>query len=129
MKTLQLQGKVFSGKSEAAKFIDLPWVKKQIEEKLGFIPYSGTLNIKLIDQSNASRKALDIAGGMEILPDKGFCRGKCFQAYLMDNLKCAVVVPEVDAYPKDIIEIVAPIDLRHSFSLKDGDVVGVKIMF
>lgn len=129
MKTLQLQGKVFSGKSEAAKFIDLPWVKKQIEEKLGFTPYSGTLNIKLIDQSDASREALDIAWGIEILPDKGFSRGKCFQAYLMDNLKCAIVIPEVDAYPKDIIEIVAPINLRHSFSLKDGDVVEVKIMF
>jgi riboflavin kinase len=127
LKTLSVRGKVFSGGGEGAKFIEIPWVRKQIAEKLGFIPYPGTLNIKLIE-GIANLKLLKRAKAIEILPAEGFCRGRCFNAYFMDTLKCAIVTPEIDNYPEDILEVIAPINVREKFKLKDGDMVNVQIM-
>ncbi|MGQ9506613.1 MAG: DUF120 domain-containing protein [Candidatus Bathycorpusculaceae bacterium] len=126
---IQFEGKIFSGSGEAAQFIKLPWVKAQIIEKLGFTPYNGTLNIKLNEKSlTLKRLFLNKAKPIPILPAKGFCRGTCFKAVFMDNLECAIVVPEVDGYPEKVIEIIAPINLREKFQLKDGEMVKVKIL-
>jgi riboflavin kinase len=46
----------------------------------------------------------------------------------MDTLKCAIVTPEIDNYPEDILEVIAPINVREKFKLKDGDMVNVQIM-
>lgn len=69
------------------------------------------------------------AKATEISPAEGFCRGICFNAYLMDTVKCAIVIPEVTGYPEDAIEIVAPVNLREKFHIKDGDIVKVKIVW
>jgi len=127
-RTLTIKGKVFSGSGDGARFIRLPWVRKQIAEKLGFIPYTGTLNIKLTAESITIKKSLKNARAIEISPAKGFCRGRCFPAYFMQNLKCAIIIPEVENYPEDVIEVVAPVNLREKFKLKDGDMVKVKII-
>ncbi|MDH5746810.1 MAG: CTP-dependent riboflavin kinase [Candidatus Bathyarchaeota archaeon] len=128
MKTLCIKGMVFSGKGEGAKFIELPWVRKQITEKLGFTPHPGTLNIKLTRESLKLRTLLGKTGAIEISPAAGFHRGRCFKAYLINNLKCAVVIPETPNYPRDIIELIAPINLREKLQLRDGDYVQVKIL-
>jgi riboflavin kinase len=127
VKTVCIKGNVYSGKGEGTRFMQLPWVKAQITEKLDFVPLSGTLNIKLTEDSVEVRKQLDIVKAIEILPADGFCRGKCFKAYLMGNVKCAVVVPKIEGYPQEAVEIAAPINLRKKLQLKDGDVVYVKI--
>jgi len=127
-KTLTVKGKVFSGNGEGAEFIKLPWVSKQIAEKLGFIPYTGTLNIKLTAQSIIIKNSLMNARAIEISPIKGFCRGRCFRACFIQDLNCAIIIPEVENYPKDVIEVAAPVNLREKFKLKDSDMVEVKIM-
>ena len=128
MKTLQVKGKVFSGSGEGAKFIQLPWVRTQIAEKLGFIPYPGTLNIKTTEGSRELKKLLKKEKTIEISPIEGFCRGRCFKAILMNNLKCAIIVPEIPNYTENIIEVIARVNLREKFKLKDGDVIEVKIV-
>ena len=50
------KGSVFSGNGEGRKFIELPWVKRQIQEKLGFTPYLGTLNIRLNTRKRSGEK-------------------------------------------------------------------------
>ena len=125
-KTLYLGGKVFSGKNEGEKFIRLPWVKEQIAKKIGFIPYPGTLNIKL-EEKSAKLKLLKKTKAVEISPAAGFCRGKCFKAYLTNTVECAIVIPEIANYPKDVLEIIAPTNLRDKLSLKNGDTIEIKI--
>ena len=127
MKTLCVKGKVFSGKGEGAEFIKLPWVRKQIKEKLGFIPHPGTLNIKLAEDS-IRLKSLKKAESIEISPAMGFCHGRCYNAYLMDNLECAIIAPDVENYPEDIMEIIASINLREKLRLEDGNIVEVRIL-
>ena len=127
MKTLLLEGEVFSGKGEGAEFTKLPWVKKQIKKKLGFTPYLGTLNIRLTERSVILKNLLKNAQGIEITPAEGFHRGVCFKAYLM-GLECAVVIPEVQDYPENTLEVVAPTKLREHLKLKDGSIIEIKVL-
>jgi riboflavin kinase len=127
-KTLVIKGKVFSGRGEGAEFIRLSWVTRQIDEKIGFIPYIGTLNVKPTKVGLATKESLKNAKTIEISPIMGFRRGKCLPAYFMQDLKCAIIIPEVENYPEDVIEVIAPVNLRRKFRLKDGDTVQVKIV-
>lgn len=128
LKALHIKGVVFSGKGEGARFIKLPWVERQIKEKLGFTPHPGTLNLKLTEENLKNRTLLENVDAIEVSPAKGFNRGRLFKADLTDDLKCAVVIPQILDYPKDVIEIVAPTDLRKKLKVEDGDSVEVKIL-
>jgi riboflavin kinase len=128
LRTLRFSGRVFSGKGEGAEFVNLSWARKQVEEKLGFTPYPGTLNIRLDEKSTKMRKALINARGSEIIPPLGFCRGKIFEASMM-NVKCAVVIPEVPGYPEDVFEVVSSTNLREKLHLANGSSVEVRVTF
>jgi len=128
MKWLQAKGKIFSGEGKGANFIKLPWVKDQIAEKIGFTPYPGTLNIKLTKDSVHVKTLLKSAKAIELSPPQGFCRGKCFKARFMKEINCAVIIPEIEDYPENIIEVIAATNLRSKFQLRDGKIVYVEIM-
>jgi riboflavin kinase len=127
LEAVNIKGEVITGRGEGERFIKLPWVKRQIAEKLGFAPFHGTLNIRLSEQDTKLRKQLGKANSINIQPVASFSPGRCYKAYLPSNIECAIVVPEVPKYPADIIEIVAAINLREKLQLKDGDVVNIKI--
>lgn len=127
MPQVTFRGKVFSGKGEGRKFVSLPWVQRQIEEKLGFIPYAGTLNIRLTKEGARKKKLLGKARKSEISPKEGFCTGVLIEA-CMNGLGCGIVVPQVPSYPEDELEVVAALNLRERFGLGDGSVVCVKVI-
>ena len=126
MKRIKLNGAVFSGQSEGKKFLELPWVKRQIEEKLGFTPYPGTLNIRLLPESAPRRKQLETAPSIKVCPAEGYCNGLIYPASIGD-LRCAIVVPDVANYPSNILEVIAPENLIEKLHLKDGDETAVTI--
>jgi len=128
-KTIRVKGRVFSGTGEGAKFIKLSWVKDQIREKMGFTPYEGTLNLRLNGEDKKVKKALEEADSVIIVPESGYCRGKCFKARIMESVDGAVIIPEVEGYPDDVLEVIAPINLRERFRLKDGDYVELSLTF
>jgi riboflavin kinase len=123
---IKLSGKVFSGKGGGKKFLQLQWVKQQITAKLAFTPYTGTLNLWLSDKSAAKRKLLDNAAAMTVHPAEGYCSGKLFKASI-GTAECGVVIPQVAGYPQDILEIIAPVNLRETLKLADGDEITVTI--
>ncbi|MEM3377717.1 MAG: DUF120 domain-containing protein [Candidatus Bathyarchaeia archaeon] len=127
MKKIELNGRVFSSQGEGKKFLALPWVKHQIKQKLGFTPYAGTLNLRLSEDSMQHRELLERACTIRILPVEGYCSGKLFEAFI-GKLECAVVIPEVPGYPRDVLEIIAPVNLREALKLKDGDEVAVTVI-
>ena len=126
MKRVELSGKVISGRGEAEKFLELRWVKQQVEEKLGFTPYNGTLNVRLSQGSAKHRKTLEKEVSIKVCPAEGYCSARIFKAFIND-LTCAVLIPEVAGYPADVLEIVAPTNLREKLQLLDGDEVTVVI--
>jgi len=106
----------------------LPWVTKQITEKIGFVPYPGTLDVRLSEESVTLKKTLAKESGVDIVPAAGFRRGKCFRAVFKTEQSCALIVPEAPGYPENLIEIIAPENLREKFHLSDGETVEVTVM-
>ena len=66
--------------------------------------------------------------GIALLPAPGFCAAKCFKVRLNARAEAAAVFPEVDGYPDDKLELVAPVALRAALGLHDGDAVQVQIL-
>jgi riboflavin kinase len=126
LKRIELNGKVFSSRGEGKKFLELPWVKRQIKQKLGFSPYPGTLNVRLSEESVKRKKLLEKAHPIKVYPADGYCSGKLIKA-LIGKLECAIVVPEVAGYPKEVLEIIAPVNLRETLQLEDGCAVTVTV--
>jgi riboflavin kinase len=123
LETLHVKGKVFTGNGEGARYISLPWVTKQIEKKLHFTPFAGTLNLRLVESMIEIKKRLSKSKAIEIVPAEGFCRGLCFRAHLINDISCAVIIPGMLDYPDDVLEIIASVNLRQRLGLKDGDTV------
>ncbi|MGD0646088.1 MAG: DUF120 domain-containing protein [Candidatus Bathyarchaeia archaeon] len=126
MRKITFKGTVFSGTGEGRKFIDLPWVKRQIEEKLGFTPYSGTLNLHLTKESVKQKKLLENTKQLDVLPQKGYCIGTLIKSHI-DSLECAIIIPQVPNYPSDVLEIIAPWYLRDRLNLADNSEVIVTV--
>jgi riboflavin kinase len=119
-------GTVFSGEGNGKIFVEMPWVKRQIEEKLGFSPYLGTLNLRLSGKNVDMRSLLKTEGGLVVEPEAGYYPGVLFRATI-DVLECAVVIPIMPNYPNDILEVIAPVCLRKHLKLADGSEVAVSV--
>lgn len=104
----------------------LPWVRRQMTEKLGFESYSGTLNVRLTPESTKKRAHLDVEKGLPIKPEVGYYCGVLFFAEIK-KIKAAVVLPLAPNYPTDLLEVVAPTYLRETLRLKDGDRLTVEV--
>ena len=120
-----LMGEVVSGNKNGKLFVGLPWVTKQINKKLGFNPYLGTLNLRLPNKTSLNR--LHEADGIIIVSEMGYCEGKCFKALVKGKVEGAVVLPLVPDYPSDLLEIIAPVNLRKTLGLSDGMTIEVAI--
>ena len=105
--------------------------KRQFEEKLGFTPYPGTLNLKIPKEQMFFRAKLDEMDGIKIegfkTKERTFGDVKAFRCRV-DGIEGAIVIPQRTHYPKDVIEIIAPVKLRDVLGLKDGDWVEVEVI-
>ena len=126
VRKITLKGKVFSGGGTGSFFVNLPWAKKQFKEKLGFNPYPGTLNLQLSPGTNV-KELRDATKGIKIKSPEGFHEGWCFKVLIMEKLLGAVVVPDVPTYPHDLLEVLAPVNLRETLGLKDGVEIEVTV--
>ena len=126
MEKIILKGKVSRGGGGGSFFVSLPWARRQFKEKLGFDPYPGTLNLRLSSGKDVE-KLRDITKGVRIEPQKGFCEGRCFKALVMKKVWGAVIVPHVPNYPHDLLETLAPVNLRDALRLKDDMEVEVSV--
>ena len=120
---MELSGRVVTGTGQAAGFTELGHAKQQFLDKLGIDTWPGTLNLKLDDaDSLAGWQSLRNGDGIGILaPDAGNCHARSYPVQVNNHVTGAIIFPEVDGYPDDQVEIIAPLSLRRHFSLNDGD--------
>ena len=78
-----LTGKIISGAGQGAYFTQIGWVLQQCDEKLGFKPYPGTLNLEISEDDLPIIESLDQEPGIELVsPDPKFCNAKTFRVSL-----------------------------------------------
>jgi len=125
---LSFRGKVFSGKGEGKHFVELSWVRANIEQKFGFRPYFGTLNLHLFEEEDIlkRKRLLEPALGIYVEPESGYFSGTLFRATILD-VEAAVVIPHVPNYPVDVLEVIAPVYLRGKLEKGNGDMVVVTV--
>ncbi len=128
MTTMIFSGTVTSGQGNGKKYLQLEWVKLQIQEKLGYNAYPGTLNIKLDADGVKQKLQLKKVQPIKICPAQGYCFGSVYKA-ILNGVKCAIIIPEVEGYPENLLEVISPVYLRETLKLKDEDTVSITTSF
>jgi riboflavin kinase, archaea type len=132
--SIDFEGTVVSGMGEGAYYMSLEGYRKQFKEKLGFEPYPGTLNVKLIDQifMNARREigrypSVFINGFSDNIRTYGWV--KCYKANINKGAvnNAAALVLERTHYDDSMLEIIAPICLKEAIGIQNGDRISIKV--
>ena len=126
----RLAGAVVTGLGEGRYYMGLTEYQRQFHAYLGFSPYPGTLNIRLTPSSLPVRKRIDTLPWVMV---KGFVADqrtfgdvKCLSCRI-EEIPCGIVVPGRTHYPEDVLEIVAPVGIRDTLGVTDGDEVRVEV--
>ncbi len=129
---VELKGTIVSGMGEGAYYMGLKGYTKQFQTKIGYIPFPGTLNVRL-DQKihQESIKQFETLNGVKI---KSFSDGKrtygwvkCFNAKLNNSTNCELIILERTHHDDSIIELISKSCLRKTGKFKDGSKVLINI--
>jgi len=123
---MRITGKIVKGVGESASFLAIPWVNRQMEEKLRFQPYGGTLNIA-VDDPEIQRVLKAHQTDRLCSEAAGFCDALIFRGTIEDKYQCGIVLPLVPNYDECLLEILAPVYLKKSLGLKDGDIITLEL--
>ena len=127
----KISGVVYSDLGQGASFMALAWVQQSVRERLGFSPYPATLNLRLESQEEIAawrEMKQEIAGIGFPPPDPSFCHARCFVVDIGGRQRGAVVVPEVDGYPPNKIEVIAAVRLKDEIPVRDGDRITLEFL-
>jgi len=129
MKRQTINGVLATGLGQATGFTSLDWARKAFQDRLGIDPFPGTVN--LIIESEPERTAwrsVKSWPGLVLPPPRpDWCNSRCYHARLNNQIDAAIVLPEIDSYPEDQIELIAAIAVRDMLKLKDGDPLVIEV--
>jgi riboflavin kinase len=123
-----INGRVLTGLGEGAYYVHLDGYRRQFRVKLGFDPYPGTLNIQLLTDADVNEfQMLKATAGVEI---QGFASGNrsfgpvvCYPATVGSQQEAAILLIQRTHHERNVVEVIAPVNLREQLHLKDGDSV------
>lgn len=108
----------------------LDWVQEALQKSLGFSAFPATLNLRPRAQEDVRVwEAVQNESGSIALPpvNGGFCSARLYRVHIhppagsSNQVDGAVLLPDVKDYPKDKIEIIAPMRLKEALGVEDGD--------
>ena len=129
---VELKGKVISGMGEGAYYMSLKGYTKQFKSKIGYVPFPGTLNVKLDkkEYTEAVRQFEALDGNII----EGFSDGqrtygwvKCFDAKLNHSIDCQLIRLERTHHDTSIVELISKTNLRKSSKITDGSTVTITV--
>jgi len=117
---------------EGAYYMSLKGYTKQFKSKINYIPFPGTLNVKL--QKKEHIEAAQQFRTLNGITIKGFFDGKrtygwvkCFKSKLNNSINCELIVLERTHHDNSIIELISKTNLRKTAKLKDGSKLTIRI--
>lgn len=128
---LELKGTITDGLKEGQYYLSMSGYKTAIKKKLGFVPFQGTLNIKLEKNSISHRMQLR---ELEPIIIEGFTKknrsfGGIFgyKCLIDGRVNGAIIIPMRTHHNVEIIELIAPCNLKRVLKKKTGDMITVKV--
>lgn len=119
-------GIVKKGIEEGAYYVSQKQYQQQFKSKLGFNAFPGTLNLEInkeeLAQFLANKEVIEINGFTT--KTRSFGSITAFKIRI-NNIQAAIVKPERARHPKEIIEIIAPANLRELLKLRENDKVKI----
>jgi riboflavin kinase, archaea type len=129
---VELKGILVSGMGEGAYYMSLKGYTKQFKSKINYVPFPGTLNVKLskkeyIETSLQFRTLNGIL--IESFSDEKRTYGwvKCFKAKLNNSIDCHLIILERTHHDNSIIELISKANIRKYGKLRDGSKLTIKI--
>jgi len=122
---LAIRGTVTTGLGEGQYYVQQKGYLDQFEKKLWFLPYEGTLNLRIESADLVKLNILESSEG--ILVDgfesegRSFGEVRCFSAKIR-GVECAVIMP-VRSHHSNVLEVISKHHLRSTIGLEDGDLV------
>ena len=131
--SIELKGEIISGMGEGAYYMSLKGYTKQFKSKIGYVPFPGTLNVKLYQKEYLEAiQQVDDLDGQKI---NSFSDGKrtygwvkCFTAKLNRTINCQLIRLERTHYDNSIIELISKNNICKTANLKLGSKVSIKII-
>ena len=131
--SIELKGEIISGMGEGAYYMSLKGYTKQFKSKIGYVPFPGTLNVKLYQKEYLEAiQQIDDLDGQKI---NSFSDGKrtygwvkCFTAKLNKTINCQLIRLERTHYDNSIIELISKNSICNTANLKLGSKVSIKII-
>jgi riboflavin kinase len=126
---IYFKGKVVSGMGEGRYYTEQDGYINQFKEKLGFIPYPGTLNVEIQFVERNKLRQLKNYQALTIdefqTENRTFGSVRCFRANVAGS-DGAIVLP-IRSHYSNILEFISPHYLREKLNIKDGDEVKIVI--
>ena len=129
---IELKGTLISGMGEGAYYMGLKGYTKQFKSKIGYVPFPGTLNVRL--DKKIHQEAIKQFETLEGIKINSFSDGKrtygwvkCFSAKLNNSINCELIILERTHHDDSIIELISKVCLRKIAKLKDGSKISIKI--
>ncbi|MGM5485045.1 MAG: DUF120 domain-containing protein [Nanobdellota archaeon] len=120
-----IKGEVTKGLGEGSYYIRM--YADRLEEKLGYEPFYGTLNLK-VDMEHHKSFISDlepiIIEGFNT-EDRSFGSIKVYRV-ITEGIESAIVVPQRSLHKEGVIEIIGPSSMRESLKLKESDPVKIE---
>ncbi|MDG7050416.1 MAG: CTP-dependent riboflavin kinase, partial [Nitrososphaerota archaeon] len=130
--TIDLSGVLVAGMGEGKYYMSLKGYTKQFAQKIGYVPFPGTLNVKLDKKEHVeSLRQLNNLDGTKI---DGFSDGKrtygwvkCFTCKLNDKVDAQLIMLERTHHDLSTIELISKFEIRKKLALKSGSPISIKI--
>lgn len=129
---IELKGMLISGMGEGAYYMSLKGYTKQFKTKIGYVPFPGTLNVKLDKKEHVEAvRRLNNFEGIKIdgFSDEKRTYGwvKCHKCTLNDKVDCQLILLERTHHDYSTIELISDVDIRKKLGLKNGSELTIKI--
>jgi riboflavin kinase len=125
------KGKVVSGLGEGRYYTEQSGYVEQFKDKLGFVPFPGTLNVEIEYVERNKLRLLKDHRAINIdefrTKNRTFGGVRCFRAKI-DGTDGAIVLP-VRSHYSNVLEFISKVFLREKLNLEDGDGVKIVIYF
>ena len=135
-RTIELAGSISRGMGEGQHYISLSGYMEQFEDRLGYEPFPGTLNVDLTEESVRARSAMEALDPVPIDGwedgDRTYGPAVCYPAAIQTTddetyEQAHVIAPERTHHDEDQLELIAPAKLRDEMDLDDGDHLTVHV--
>lgn len=129
---LEFRGTVISGMGEGAYYMSMKGYARQFKSKLGYVPFPGTLNVKLKDREFIeAKRSLDAHPAIMI---SGFSDGKrtygwvkCYPARVNNSVDAVLILLERTHHDDSVIELISRENIKKATNLSTGSQITIRV--